>query len=201
VAFRGGLGERKLYDLRHRLFHWAIRGLPAADAADQRSFLPQLQRSPLLTSLRTRRLMLVQHHLQNRDSNTNRLGSSCATNCAMPQHNGLIAQPRDNRDTISLLHAEPSDGLNNVATNTESQSGISCPGGGQLGSVITRIEAIIESIFDALSENRALSIPFQSRRSTGQSTSVSFPGRTGAEAKKFSACRTTKRVSVIASWH
>jgi hypothetical protein len=50
--------------------------------------------------------------------------------------------------------------------------------------VICKIEDILESIVDALSENRVLAIPIRSRLS-GSERSIRFPSRNDAEAKKF----------------
>ncbi|KAK8101402.1 hypothetical protein PG999_011776 [Apiospora kogelbergensis] len=52
------------------------------------------------------------------------------------------------------------------------------------GSVIERIEDIVESVVDAMSENRPLTIPLRSR-SSGNELVVSFPSNNAAGIKKF----------------
>ena len=54
------------------------------------------------------------------------------------------------------------------------------------GEVIVKIEGILESITDALRENRVLSIPMRTRPS-GNEFSIRFPSNNEAEVKKFSA--------------
>ncbi|KAI2629197.1 DNA topoisomerase IV, alpha subunit [Hypomontagnella submonticulosa] len=54
----------------------------------------------------------------------------------------------------------------------------------QANTIISKIEGILESIVDALSENRVLSIPLRNRRS-GNETLIRFPANTAAEVKRF----------------
>lgn len=54
------------------------------------------------------------------------------------------------------------------------------------GEVIVKIEGILETITDALHENRVLSIPMRTRPS-GNEFSIRFPSNNEAEVKKFSA--------------
>ncbi|KAI1391641.1 DNA topoisomerase IV, alpha subunit [Hypoxylon trugodes] len=51
-------------------------------------------------------------------------------------------------------------------------------------ALISRIENILENIVDALSENRALTIPLRNRQS-GNEALIRFPANTEAEVKKF----------------
>lgn len=61
----------------------------------------------------------------------------------------------------------------------------------QAGSIIARIETIMEIVVDQLSQNTKLSIEFASRRSAarrsghGRHQTVQFPGSRLSEAKKF----------------
>ncbi|KAI5859521.1 DNA topoisomerase IV, alpha subunit [Durotheca rogersii] len=54
----------------------------------------------------------------------------------------------------------------------------------QTGTVVSRIEDILEHIVDALSENRVLAIPLRSRRTRREKT-IRFPANTEAEVKRF----------------
>ncbi|KAI0110527.1 DNA topoisomerase IV, alpha subunit [Hypoxylon sp. NC0597] len=54
----------------------------------------------------------------------------------------------------------------------------------QIGTVISRIEDILEAIVDSLSENRVLTIPLRNRRS-GNENLIRFPANTCAEVKRF----------------
>ncbi|KAF7553648.1 hypothetical protein G7046_g7054 [Stylonectria norvegica] len=62
---------------------------------------------------------------------------------------------------------------------------------GNVGTVITRIESVFESVADSVSTQEELSIVFSSRRSSRRSLGqhrvehVHFPGRTLQEARKF----------------
>ncbi|KAK8017315.1 DNA topoisomerase IV- alpha subunit [Apiospora rasikravindrae] len=58
--------------------------------------------------------------------------------------------------------------------------------GERRGSVIDRIEDIVESMVDSLSENQPLTLPLRSRRS-GNEYTVSFPATTANGVKKFTA--------------
>lgn len=53
------------------------------------------------------------------------------------------------------------------------------------GTIINKIEDILENIVDALSENRVLTIPLRSRHS-GNVRLIRFPANTNAEVKRFS---------------
>ncbi|KAI0376503.1 DNA topoisomerase IV, alpha subunit [Hypomontagnella monticulosa] len=54
----------------------------------------------------------------------------------------------------------------------------------QTGAVISKIEDILESIVDALSENRVLGIPLRNRQS-GNEALIRFPANTAAGVKRF----------------
>ncbi|EHK20028.1 uncharacterized protein TRIVIDRAFT_48006 [Trichoderma virens Gv29-8] len=53
------------------------------------------------------------------------------------------------------------------------------------GTVITRIESILEAILDCLAQGKELSIDFVTNRSGHNPQTVHFPGRTALEATKF----------------
>lgn len=53
------------------------------------------------------------------------------------------------------------------------------------GTVISRIESILEDILDCLAEGRELSIDFVLNRSGNSPQKVHFPGRNALEATKF----------------
>ncbi|KAB5529027.1 Spo11/DNA topoisomerase VI subunit A [Coniochaeta sp. 2T2.1] len=87
---------------------------------------------------------------------------------------------------VGLQNAEQAAAVsNNVVTIPERQSQVN-----QAGAVISKIEAIFESMLDNLdSGGGSISIPYRSRTARGAAARgdgvVSFPGRTRAETNKF----------------
>ncbi|KAK7911223.1 hypothetical protein PG985_013704 [Apiospora marii] len=66
-------------------------------------------------------------------------------------------------------------------------------------NVISRIEDIVESMVDALSENQPLTLPLRSRRS-GNELAVSFPSTTPSGVKKFSGFCWRSSVRFHSAW-
>lgn len=131
----------------------------------------------------------------------------------------LQSHPGDSQESSHFLDSLSSTQSSSRPLDIESQSsnvasvpqGLGLgPGSNQTGTVIAKIEDILESLFDALNTgNEDFSIPFRSRRTatrTQQQTpatdsqdtndsqqairqprdTVNFPGKTAQEAEKFS---------------
>lgn len=91
--------------------------------------------------------------------------------------------------TSRMLHGVESNGQLTTAgapgsdTNTTSDPSV--------GTVVSRIEGILEAVTDSLQAREPLSIDFRSRRNSDRSPSerreerIQFPGRTVQEARKF----------------
>lgn len=87
------------------------------------------------------------------------------------------------RASSHTLFSDDSQALLEDSPNGSVQSSNDLDVGRQ--SVISRIEDIVESMVDSLSENQPLTLPLRSRRS-GNEFAVSFPSTTSSGVKKFS---------------